>query len=94
MTKHQRRSARARDRAVDLAEVHDAIVDMEQPIAEIGALLWAFDLIGAGMRERADDEGGYAVAIVADCARTRLESLKKKWNLVFHAGIGKPDDPD
>ncbi len=46
--------------------------------------------MGAGMRGRGDDEGGYAVTIVADCARARLESLKKKWNLVFHAGVGRP----
>jgi hypothetical protein len=88
--KRRRAAVRAADRAVALERVRDAIVDMEQPIAEIGALLWAFDLIGAGMRERADEDGGRAVTMVADCARERLESLKGMWNLVFHADIGKP----
>ena len=81
--------ARKRHRSVRMDEVSDAIVDMEQPMAEIDALLWAFDLMSAGMRGRGDDDGGHAVAIVADCARTRLQSLKKKWELVFDAGIGR-----
>jgi hypothetical protein len=70
-------------RKADLAKVQDTITDMEQPLLELGALLWAFDLISAGMQGRGDCEGGEAVAMVAECARTRLEALKKRWNLVF-----------
>lgn len=61
----------------------DALFDMETPLKEVGALLLALDLMGAGMRGRGDEGGGEAVSVVADCALDRLNLLKKRWNTVF-----------
>ena len=91
MAKRRRRArAAARRKVIDPSKLGDVIADMEQPLLELGALLWAFDLISAGMQGRGDDEGGDAVAMVAECARARLETLRKHWNLIFAARPANP----
>jgi hypothetical protein len=64
-------------------KARDALFDMETPLHEVGALLRALDLMGAGMRGRGDEDGGESVSVVADCALDRLNLLKKQWNRVF-----------
>ncbi len=64
-------------------KARDALFDMETPLNEVGALLRALELMGAGMRGRGDEGSGEAVSVVADCALDRLNVLKKQWNTVF-----------
>ena len=82
--------AKSRSRGLNDAareKARDALYHTETPLREVGALLRALDLIGAGMQGRGDYENGQAVEVVADCALDRLNILKKQWNTVFKGAV-------